>query len=261
MKKRVVFVSYVYEKGGGTEKHLEDLIVRLDFSKVDPVILCFGPDVYTERINQKYGLRVEIHKVPKGETFLSYWRPFMRSRPHAIVFVNGNLGCFPWYAYVAARCCGAWRVFAIEHLIADPFLWPRRPGKGLLYELRRSIGWRARQGVWKFRTEGILCDRVICVSQAVNDRVVNDYDFPEHKTMTIRNGVDLNHYGSHRNGNGKKERASAELPVVLCVARLSEPKGIDILLNAMVKVLRESPFCKCKSGGIRTLPPRARNRR
>ena len=245
MKKRIVFVTYVYEKGGGTEKHLEDLIVRLDLSKVDPVILCFGPDVYTLRIIQKYGLKIEIHKARKGKTFFSYWLPFVVLRPHALVFVNGVLGCFPWYAYLAAKCSAAKRVFAIEHLIADR---PPPLGScgGLWQPLRSLVGWRARQ-MWKFKLEALLCRRVICVSRAVSDRLINDYEFPEGRTVVVRNGVDLTHYSASGNGNRGKDD---DMPVtseynVLCVARLSTEKRIDTLLEAMAKVLRKMPRCKC----------------
>jgi glycosyltransferase involved in cell wall biosynthesis len=245
MKTRIIFATCVYESGG-TEKHLEDLIVRLDFSKVEPVILCFGRDVYTDRLNRKYGIQVEIRVVQKRNTFLAYWLSFMKARPNVVVFVNGNLGWFPWFAYVAAKSSTARRVFAIEHLIADDFL-PRKPSNGLLSPLRSLAGWHARR-LWKYRAEAMLCDRIICVSQAVNNKVVEHYHFAENKMVTIRNGVDLNHYGFHKNQNHITDRtipANSHSPVVLCVARLSEPKGLDILLDAMQKILSELPECKC----------------
>ena len=97
--------------------------------------------------------------------------------------------------------------------------------------------------------EGLLCDRVICVSEAVRKRLVSDYLFPAHKTVTIRNGIDLNrHGGSFHNQENmirKQLQIQSQEPIVLCVARFSKTKRIDILLSAMSKVLGEYPSCKC----------------
>src|SRR5918995_1713702 len=102
-KKRIVFLTNVYD-WGGTEKHLEELIVRLDLSRVEPVVLHFGRDVYSENIKRKRGVDLEIRDGGKRNSFLGYWFAFVKARPDIIVFVNGLLGAFPWQAYVAARC-------------------------------------------------------------------------------------------------------------------------------------------------------------
>src|SRR5919108_1472310 len=112
-KKRVLFVTKVYD-WGGTEKHLEELIVRLDFSRVEPIILCFGRDGYTENIKKKRGVELEIRNGAKRDSFFAYWLSFIKRRPDIIVFVNGLLGAFPWYAYLAARCTMPRAIFAIE---------------------------------------------------------------------------------------------------------------------------------------------------
>lgn len=247
MRKRIVFVTCVLAKGGGTEKHLEDLIARLDFSRVAPVILCFGPDIYTERLRFKRGLPVQIVSETGGYNFLGYWRSFAKVRPQVIVFVNGILGTFPWYAYLAAKCSAAKRIFAIEHLIADPFTQPKISGGGPVNVVRRLAGWRARH-LWNFKMEGVLCDRVVCVSQAVSHRLVSHYEFPEGKTVVVRNGVDLTHYSTSRNGDGILAGKSPAEPAecsVLCVARLSVEKRIDLLLEAMAEVARKMPRCSC----------------
>jgi len=248
MRKRVVFVTCVLAKGGGTEKHLEEMIARLDFCQVEPVIMCFGPDLYTERLSAKRGLSVAIVSETRRNSFWRYWRSFFKVHPHVIVFVNGILGTFPWYAYVAAKCSGAKRVYAIEHLIPDPFTLPKASGGGPVDALRNLAGWRARH-LWNYKAEGVLCDRVICVSQAISHRLISHYEFPEAKMAIVRNGVDLTRYSSRsRNGDGKRDEASSAQSAecrVLCVARLSVEKRIDILLEAMAKVLRKMPHCKC----------------
>jgi hypothetical protein len=51
-RKRVLFVTKSDVSIGGTEKHLTDLILSLDCSKVEPVILCYGRDPYSEALKE-----------------------------------------------------------------------------------------------------------------------------------------------------------------------------------------------------------------
>jgi glycosyltransferase involved in cell wall biosynthesis len=244
-KKRVLFVTKVYD-WGGTEKHLEELIVRLDFSRVEPIILCFGRDVYTENIKKKRGVELEIRNGAKRDSFFAYWLSFIKRRPDIIVFVNGLLGAFPWYAYLAARCTMPRAIFAIEQLIGEPVPL-RRIGKGPLYSLRKLMGWTTRY-IWRRKVEGVICDRIIGVSRAVCNRLI-EYEFPVHKLVTVWNGVDLNHFNISSNGKPSlKGHVNGELfsrPKLLCVARLSFEKRLDVLLDAMCKVLTEQPFTEC----------------
>jgi glycosyltransferase involved in cell wall biosynthesis len=225
---------------------LEELIVRLDFSRVEPVILCFGRDVYTEKIKKKRGVELEIRNGAKSSSFFTYWLSFVKTRPDIIVFVNGILGAFPWHAYVAARCTRARGIFAIEQLIAEP--GPvRKIGKGPLYTLRRLMGWTARY-MWKRKLQALVCDRIIGVSRAVCRRLINDYEFPHNKLVTIWNGVDLNQFSVSTNGNcslGRDSQSESARFNLLCVARLSPAKSLDVLLDAMCTVLTEHPFSKC----------------
>ena len=52
MSERVLFVTYPYG-WGGSEKHLEDLIVRTDPTRLEPVILALNPSTYSRRPPEK----------------------------------------------------------------------------------------------------------------------------------------------------------------------------------------------------------------
>jgi len=91
-------------------------------------------------------------------------------------------------------------------------------------------------------------DETICVSHAIRDALVWDYWFPANKTITIYNGVSLPEFERYEDkglalrtkmGFGPQEF------LLVCIARLSEPKRIDILLLAMARVLRDGVRCKC----------------
>jgi glycosyltransferase involved in cell wall biosynthesis len=245
MRTRVLFITRTWAYGG-TERALEELMLRLDRSSMEPIILCFGPNYYTETLNQKHNLGIQIEDNLKANGFFSYWRAFRRHRPEVTLFVNGNPGLFPWYAYFAARLAGARWIVGIEQLIADPCP-QRESGEGSLEPVLRLVGWHARQRV-KLQLQGILSDRTVCVSDAVRRRLVDEYGFTAKKALTIWNGADLRRFGTPT-AKGRELRArfgiGMDEPVIVCVARLDINKGIQILLKALKNVKKEFPTCKC----------------
>ncbi len=113
--------------------------------------------------------------------------------------------------------------------------------------LRRLFGGRARTR-FTSRISASLCDTTICVSNAVRDRLVTDYRYPPNKTVTIYNGVSVSEFvPSESNRASVRSRLGLGLEEFLLVstARLSEVKGLDILLLAMACVLRHGLRCKC----------------
>lgn len=202
--------------------------------------------MYSEKLDKKLRLPIEIVNGSAINTFLKFWTTFRKLQPDIIVFVNGGLGVLPWFAYLAAKICGATRVIAIEQLIGQPLI-PVSHGGGVLGDVRRLLGWRMR-AMWKIRMEGILCDKVICVSHAVRTRLVDEYHFPRDKAVVIHNGVDLKCFAQSadplhllRQSLGISEHDL----VVVCVARLSVAKRIDLLLEAMAEIQHQPFVCKC----------------
>jgi glycosyltransferase involved in cell wall biosynthesis len=202
-KTRVLFVVNTVEFGG-LEKHLLDLVRRLPDSTIECIILCYGPDFYTQRPGDLPGAWVVTRLWEKCRNFRSYCVAFAKLKPSVIVFVKGCLDSYPLKAYVAARLSGSRRVLAMEQLIADEV--PQRTrGKRENY-LRQIFGWRARhiaRYVWAKRLAGTLIDQTICISNSVRNRLVNDYGFPAAKTVTIPNGIDLRSFDSP-NGNRRQ---------------------------------------------------------
>jgi hypothetical protein len=101
-RRRIAFVTKTAALGG-TEKHLIDVLAGLDLSRVEPVVLCLGDDVYREPLQHLAtgAVQVEVSTEPSG--WFGYWRLFARLRPAVIVLVNGQLGLFPASAYLAGR--------------------------------------------------------------------------------------------------------------------------------------------------------------
>ncbi len=230
---------------GGTEQHLLELIKRFDQSEVQPIILQLGADVYTDYLKEKGSHRVTILSGKIRNSVWDWFRFFRKTRPGVVVFVNNVVMSFPWHAYVAARLAGVRRRYAIQHLIADP-VPAKVEGRPIRNALRRLLG-RA-PGIIKMEMAARLCNKIICVCDAVRGRLVNDYRFPADRTITIHNGVSVSEFvPCERNRAALRARLGldSEEFLLVCVARLSEQKRIDILLLAMAQALRGGACCKC----------------
>ena len=236
---RVLFVASPFG-WGGSEKHLEDLITRADSTRIDPSILCLGPDVYTASFLRRGLAGVPVHEA-RASTFREFRRRFTTHRPQAIVFVNGKLDLFPWQAYAAARVC-ARRVIAIEHLQAEPPVDPPA-AHGLRGRLRRFVGWRARD-MRRIRAVGYLSHQTVCVSNAVRRTLVETYGYPASRTTIVYNGIDVKHY--RPSGRSREEAREAlgiprDAEVLVDIARLARLKRLDLLLQALVVLSQQRP--------------------
>lgn len=247
--KRILFVTKCFA-AGGAERHLVDLILRLG-PDVDIAILCYGRDLYTDLLLKTPRRPLPILANACGETPSAYWKAFRQLRPDTVVFVNGELGLFPWYAYAAARLCGAFRVAAIEHLIPPP-LPPDTSGRRFIQLARRFLGWRQRH-LFVCRMQSYLSDWTICVSHGLRAHLIRVYGFVPQKTIAVWNGIDLTHYrpAPPTFALGLRTRVRQELdldpadPLLLCVARLVPQKCIDVLLDAVALLFRDHPVLRC----------------
>jgi glycosyltransferase involved in cell wall biosynthesis len=230
---------------GGTEKHLLELIKRLRRSGVQPFILEVGVDVYTDLLKENEPLRVGIRSEKIRNSLWDWFRFFRKTRPDIVVFVNSWVRSFPWYSSMAACLAGVPRRFTIQHLIAPPL--EKVEGRSMRNVLRRLFGGRRRTRLAS-SVSTLFCDATICVSNAVRDRLVTDYRFPANKTITIYNGVSVSEFvpsESNRASVRARLGLGSEEFLLVCVARLSEEKGLDILLMAMARVLQHGLCCKC----------------
>jgi glycosyltransferase involved in cell wall biosynthesis len=246
VKTRLLFIVDAIDYGG-MEKHVLGIVRRLDPSSVASTILCFGPDFYSQRLKDRPDVRVVVANKSRVPTLLSYRRAFLNLAPDVIVFEKAWFKSYPLKAFLAARLCGAKRLFTVEHVQADP-LGGKVTGDGLWNELRRIAGWRVRHTALQ-RLEAILVDKIICVSDAVRQTLVDDYGIAADKTITIWNGIDSNYF-SPKNGNHSLSNAGNSIlkkdgTVILCVSRFERRKRLDLLLEAFSIVLKEHPFCKC----------------
>lgn len=227
---------------GGAEKHLVELINRLRPSGVRSVIACLKEDPFSERLQPDHAQVITNQSTGGFSSWLSLFR---RVRPESVVFIPG-VSNFPWYAYLAAKCAGVAQTHCIQHNTQNP-LPPPPSLTSINGILRRCFGWRTRYVL----DTGIMtriANYTICVSEAVRRSLVLGHGYPAAKTITILNGVNISEFGPcemARTAMRERMGFTPEDVVLVCVARLTPEKGVDILLDAIAKLVRENCACKC----------------
>ncbi len=244
--KKIMFVLPKTTEFGGLERHLLDLLRWMKEAQPHPLIVCFDKDIITAHMDRDQRAQVVVKCEKEPESLWDWVRMIRDSQPDIIVFIYSWIGAFPWQAPVAALLAGVRRRFSIHQLIAHPppplVRWWSPHNM-----LRSLIGWRARH-LLSAGISGYVSNMTICVSNAVREVLVNTYRFPARKTVTVHNGVSTSIFVPSKMG-GTAVRARLEIGpedfLLVCAARLAEAKGIDILLEAVSRVVRQGISCRC----------------
>jgi glycosyltransferase involved in cell wall biosynthesis len=233
---------------GGTEKHLLELLHRLDDREVQSIVLTIDSDPFTDRLQERLRASVTIRSERRLGSIGDWTRVFREIKPDVVVLVYGTLWMVPWLAAVGARLAGIRKVYAIHQLMPQP------PSDPLILEikspldvLRRAFGKRVRK-LLGARVAAHLCNSTICVSNAIRKSLIQQYGFPARKLRTIHNGVSTREFvvdETDRPAIRKKLQICPDDFLLVCAARLSPEKGIDILLSAMSQIVQRYPSCKC----------------
>lgn len=254
-QRTLLFVTNAYSYGG-TEKHLLELLKRLDDRNIRSVILTTDSDPFTERLKAGHYSNVAVRCDKSVRSFRDWLRVFREIKPDAVLLVYGTLWMLPWIAAPAARLAGIKRLYAIHQLMPQP---PSEPQileiKSPRDVLRRVFGKRVRR-ILSARVPPHLCKKTICVSNAVRDALIQQYRFPAGKMLTIYNGISLQELPPNQNDGEVARKRLGIRPddfVLVCAARLSAEKQIDILLSAMNKILQKDQSVKCIIIGEGTL--------
>ncbi len=244
--KHILFVVKTLEYGG-VEKHLQELIRRIDDRSIRVTVLCYGRDFYTTCFAGQANVTVVAKQGGEPQSVLTYWLTFVTARPDAIVLVKGWSEEFAFRTYAAAWLSGARTVVAIEHLLADPAP-PQPVACGVSARVKAMIGWRTRF-LWMKRLEAGLCTHTICVSEGVRERLISEYRFPIGKTIAVVNGVDLKRFSPGESETRLAVRASRgageEDVVLVCACRLAPRKRVDVLVNGLDKIPKGLYSWKC----------------
>jgi len=246
-KRTILFVINAFGYGG-SEKHLLELLRRFKDCDIQSVILTTDSDPFTERLTKEDYSNVIIRSDKSLKSFGDWVRIFREIKPDAAVLVYGTLWMLPWIAAPAARFAGIEKLYAIHHLMPQP------PSERRITEiksprdvLRRVFGKRVRR-ILSVRVPPYLCRKTICVSNAVRDALIQQYRFPARKLLTIQNGISLLEFAPNPDKGEiirKKLGIRPDEFLLVCAARLSAEKQLDILLLAMNRVVQKDPSSRC----------------
>ncbi len=216
---------------GGTEVHTVYLANALAEAGHGVLLFQVGHRLFTDA-QSRLDIRAEIVDVPAEASALGLHATLRRHALDAGVLVKGGSHLFSLIKdYAMRRACR--RLVAIEHL---PRPLPPRASA-------RYVGGRVPgAGIWWYRQRfevtrrSYVPDRIVCVSDAVRRRLLDEYHYAPGKTVTVRNGVDLDAFrrdaelGRRFLGDAIARRG---VRVIGALGRFVPQKGYDLLLPAL----------------------------
>jgi glycosyltransferase involved in cell wall biosynthesis len=97
---------------------------------------------------------------------------------------------------------------------------------------------------WFRKTFPCIGQAVIAISKPVEQHLIEDFGINPKKVHLIANGIDLDRFvvtNAQKRQDMRQKWNVGQGPVIGIIARLSDVKGIDILIKAMPLVLKEIP--------------------
>ena len=248
--KKVLFVLPKVGDVGGAERHLLDLLSRLPEQLQPPIVICFEQDFIGAHSDRNEREPIVVKHVNEPQSLLGWLRIIRADKPDSIVFLRSSGAPFSWRGPFAAALVGVRTRVSLQHSIPP---LPPPPGhvQSARDQLRRLIGRRARR-LLKTKISAGICDflstTTVCPSNAVRDALVKIHRFQPCKTVVIHNGVSNSTFAPSES-NKKAVRQRLEIDsgefLLVCVAKLVAENGVDILIRAVSKVLRQGVPCKC----------------
>ena len=221
-----------------------ELVQAFPPSAAEVSIACLDLDNFSSNLDDTTASEIDV----RHETINSPWQWLRFFRAHhrdAVVFVKSWTWCFPWYVCLLAWLAGVPRRVAIAHMSPSPAPsevegWSRDALISRIQRLRYRIN---------HRRLALGCSTTICVSNAIRAHLVEECGFSEDRTFCVSNGVDVVRFAPNVSADmlhsSASQRRQRDQFTVVCVARLSEEKRVDILLNAVHRVVRVGIDCSC----------------
>lgn len=191
--KPVVRIIQIGESWGGVEHYNTQLAVRLTRLGIQVKITTIGKPAYAQMPARYaavlHGVVEEIAGPAESDlTFLDWFR-LMWSRPANVVVLSKN-----WWAKGGLRMVTAAGLIYRRIVLHEHVPVPANPELGR----KRYLGLLPAPHLWYHRKVlyGRLlsapADRVICVSQVMRERLIQECGYAAHKTTIVNNGADCN---------------------------------------------------------------------
>jgi glycosyltransferase involved in cell wall biosynthesis len=233
----VAYVRSSLLRGSGIANHIIEIAKRIRAAGNSVVIFSHTAHVSTEG--------VPVQKI----RFSGNWIPFFRN----VVFPFGSLQHLRNFDLIHSQYHPA--IFAGN--AASEFL--KKPHVFTYHGFAPVRVWRSSKQRLKMIDHRIgtflalrsRIDKIITVSHYLKDELIRHYFVPEKDIQVIYNGVDLDRFHPRRNGQRIRKLYQVDDgdPVVLYLGRLAPYKGVQFLIDAVPRVLKELPTTRFIVGG------------
>jgi glycosyltransferase involved in cell wall biosynthesis len=236
--------------GGGTKKHLCQLIANLDRSSFDITVACpstrhpaYGDESVVAEIRTA-GVRTHIVEMERdiapASDLASFWQlwSLMRREPFDVIHTHSSKGGF--VGRFAARCAGA---KAVVHTANGLYFLGQRGFKRAFYLGLEQIASR-------------LADRFIAVSESEKAVAIENGLFRPDQVVVIENGIEPPSANLEVDLVRRRQELglSSDRPVVGTVSRFNHQKDPATLLRAFALVSQAAPevqFVWCGNGELK----------
>lgn len=226
---RIVIAYIIRRAVGGMKNHLLGLLKHLDRNKFEPVVLMPGDSDFEERLKE---LNVRFYRLEINDTInplqdiasVVKLRRLLKKINPDLIHIHGNKTAL--IGRIAAKGIGAPVIVTVHNF---------------LKESKNRIFWIVARFVEKFFSN--WSDKIICVSKALEESLVDSFGIPEGKIKHIPNSLDLESW----NENADKVKARQKFGFVNgykyvgLVGRLVGFKGHKYAIDAMPGILGSSP--------------------
>ena len=225
---------------GGTEIHTVQLARNLLGRGHATTLVCLSEhayEVYRHRVED--GLSVACLAMPKPSEKMGCvdWLRLFAEQPWEIcILIKGDIDAGGGWAIDLAARYHFGKYLVLEHKNAYP-IGPKNS--------RRHFGFIPGLGLWWYQDHverylrSLGPKKVVCVSELNRGRLIKDHRFPEHKVVTIRNGIDVERFrrdAAHSQAWRLRWNISTEALVFGAIGRFAPLKGYGTAIEAFQRV-------------------------
>ncbi len=240
---RVAMLSWEYppKSVGGLAQHVYDLTSAIADHGAEIHLFTVGePGIPEyERVNGVHVYRITPYNVssPDFTTWVSQFNVAIMEKAIPVMNEHGNwnvVHAHDWLVAYAARALKhAYKIPMVATIHATEY----GRNHGLHNDSQRHISdveWWLGYEAW----------RVICCSHYMEGEIKFVFQIPDDKLVVIPNGVDPKNYAQKSDKLSRNDYAAAGEKIVFYVGRLVREKGVQVLLDAVPKVLAYMPNTK-----------------
>jgi glycosyltransferase involved in cell wall biosynthesis len=229
-----MFFTPAFEEGGG-ERLYVNLLKDLPREEVEATLVCWK--IHPSHFVAELPEGVPVHDLRHSGRFRRELPRLIRAtrrlidaeRPDVVMAISSEVNWALWLACVLARH----RVPVILNEQGSPSGWlallsETNPLRARLV----TLGYRMLHGRW--------AARVVCVSEAVRQDLIDTFDSNPLDLVTIPNPLDIRAVREAAAERVTDSALTGDAPIVVSTGRFFFQKGYDVLIRAFAVVARES---------------------